>query len=143
MEMADAVVINKADGDNIAKANMARMEYQKALHLFPSAYSGWEPKVTTCSALENKGIKELWKIIDDYHNYTKNNGYFYDKRTDQALARMHYEIKEQLFSDFYRNKKVGNKLKTIESHIANNTISSYIAARELIDLYYASLNKTD
>ncbi|HNW90732.1 MAG TPA: methylmalonyl Co-A mutase-associated GTPase MeaB [Bacteroidales bacterium] len=143
MEMADAIVINKADGDNVAKADIARMEYQKALHLFPSSFSGWEPKVITCSARENSGIKELWKIIEEYRSYTKNNGYFFGKRTEQALARMHYAIKEQLFSDFYKNTKVENKLKNIESRIANNTVSSYIAARELMELYYASFKKSE
>ncbi|HPI31007.1 MAG TPA: methylmalonyl Co-A mutase-associated GTPase MeaB [Bacteroidales bacterium] len=143
MEMADAIVINKADGDNIARADIARMEYQKALHLFPTSLSGWEPKVTTCSARENKGIKELWKIIEEYQSYNKNNGCFFGKRTEQSLARMHYAIKEQLFTDFYKNKKIETKLKHIESKIANNTVSSYIAARELLELYYHSMNNPD
>jgi len=143
MEMADAVVINKADSDNIHKAEMAKSEYQKALNLFPPPSSGWQPKVTTCSARENTGIKELWKIIDDYHRFTEQNGYFYGKRTEQSLARMHYALKEQLFSDFYKNKKIENKIRTIEKNIANNTISSYIAARELVELYYDSLKKTE
>jgi len=143
MEMADAVVINKADNDNISKAEIARSEYQKALNLFPIPSSGWQPKVTTCSARENTGIKELWKVIDEYRRFTEHNGYFYGKRTEQSLARMHYALKEQLFSDFYKNKKIESKIRTIEKNIANNTISSYIAARELVELYYASFKKTE
>lgn len=141
MEMADVVVINKADSDNITRAEIARSEYQKALNLFPLPSSGWQPKVTTCSARENKGIKDLWKIIDEYCQYTKNNGYFYAKRTEQSLARMHFAIKEHLFADFYKNKKIESKIRSIESSIAHNTVSSYVAARDLVDLYYRSLKK--
>ncbi len=141
MEMADAVIINKADGDNIYKAGLAKAEYQKALNLFPIPSSGWQPRVTTCSAREKSGIKELWKIIDDYHTFSKNNGYFYGKRTEQSLARMHYALKEQLFSDFYNNKKIENKIRAIESSIARNAKSSYVAARELIELYYSSFHE--
>jgi len=143
MEMADAIVINKADGDNIHKAEIARTEYQKALNLFPLPSSGWQPLVAICSARANTGIKELWKIMDDYFLYTKNNGYFYAKRTEQALTRMHYALKEQLFVDFYGNRKIETRIRSIESDIAKNKVSSYIAARDLLDLYYDSLKQND
>ena len=83
MEMADTIVINKADGDNIAKAKLAKSEFNRALHLFPAKKSGWIPKVTTCSAVYVDGIDAVWKIISDYFEMVKANSYFQAKRQDQ------------------------------------------------------------
>ncbi|MEY2629725.1 MAG: GTPase ArgK, partial [Bacteroidota bacterium] len=80
MEMADAIVINKADGDNIAKAKLAKTEFNRALHLFPAKRSGWVPKVTTCSAYEKTGIDEVWQLISSYFELVKANHYFEEKR---------------------------------------------------------------
>lgn len=143
MEMADAIVINKADKDNIHRAKLAQTEYQKAINLYPLPESGWKPQVTTCSAHEKKGIGELYGIIDDYFQFIKHNGYFYKKRSEQALDRMHYALKEQILNDFYQNKNIENKIKAIEKLIAENEISSYVAARELTELYYTLLVKKE
>ena len=76
IEMADAIVINKADRDNIKKANLAKAEFSRALHLYPLNSSTWQPKVTTCSAVDNIGIDKVWEIIEEYLKLTKSNGYF-------------------------------------------------------------------
>lgn len=139
MEMADAVIINKADNDNINKAEIARAEYRKALEYYPLPDSGWLPVINTCSALENKGINELWKTIEEYSRFTKDNGFFYKKRTEQALERMHHSLKEQLLADFYQNKNIEKQIEDIKNKISDNALSSYVAANKLTELYYSTL----
>jgi len=95
MEMADAIAINKADGNNIEKAGLAKIQYQNALHLFPPTPSGWDPKVLTCSAHEKTGIEELWAIISGYLAMTKENNYFQHRRNEQAKYWMYETINEQ------------------------------------------------
>jgi LAO/AO transport system kinase len=76
MEMADAIVINKADGDNIKKAKLAKVEFQRALHLFPATKSNWTPTVATCSAYTKEGIDDVWNTIERYIDTTKSNHYY-------------------------------------------------------------------
>jgi len=83
MEMADAIVINKADGDNINRAKLAKTEFNRALHLFPAKKSGWIPTAATCSSYTKDGINDVWNTISDYFELVKNNHYFEEKRKDQ------------------------------------------------------------
>ena len=96
MEMADLVAITKADGPNKLIAESAKVTYQNAINLFPPKPSGWQPKVLTCSALQNTGINELWDIILEYVRITKESGYFENFRKEQAIIRMHNTISEYL-----------------------------------------------
>mgnify|MGYP000032174458 CR=1 FL=1 len=80
MEMADAIAITKADGENVRKAEMAKIEYQNALHLFPPTESGWIPKVLTCSSLKREGIDKIWETIDSFINQLKDTNFFDKKR---------------------------------------------------------------
>ncbi|NTV84851.1 MAG: methylmalonyl Co-A mutase-associated GTPase MeaB, partial [Bacteroidales bacterium] len=82
MEMADAIVINKADGDNIKKAELAAREYKNALHLFPPAPSGWTPLVITASSTEKTGIQDTWRMVEDYMKLTHGSGYFEVRRKE-------------------------------------------------------------
>jgi LAO/AO transport system kinase len=141
MEMADAIVINKADGNNIAKAQQAKAEYQNALHLFPLPESKWSAVVTTCSAHEKTGIKEVWKIVDDYVDFTKSNLYFNKKRAEQDIQLMHHTLKEEILNHFYRNPLVVKNSKKVEKEIIEKKITSYNAAKELSRLYFGSLKK--
>jgi LAO/AO transport system kinase len=141
MEMADAIVINKSDGDNIIKADAAKIEFQNALHLFPPAASGWIPLVETCSSKTNKGIEKVWEMILAYENFTKKNNYFYDKRQDQARRRMIEMINETLRDDFYRHPEVVALLPIIEKELLSQKISSYAAAQKLLDAFFNSLKK--
>ncbi|HXK81017.1 MAG TPA: methylmalonyl Co-A mutase-associated GTPase MeaB [Bacteroidales bacterium] len=136
MEMADAIAINKADGDNIKKAQMARQQYESALHLFPPTKSGWMPKVLTCSALNNSGIKEVWQTIEEYINKTINSGYFIENRNEQALFWMHQSIKEALQNKFYQNSEIESFLSDFENQIRLRKKSSFVAAQELLDKYF-------
>ena len=136
MEMADAIVINKADGDNIQKANLAKTEFSRALHLFPAKKSGWKPIVTTCSAVSKLGIDQIWEIIIDYTNVTKSNAFFDENRQNQNQFWMFETINEQLKTNFYNNKNITQSLKSITTAVKNNSISPFTAAQQLLDLYY-------
>jgi LAO/AO transport system kinase len=141
MEMADAIVITKADANNIAKARIAQSEYQNALHLYPATESGWTPLVTTCSAHEKTGIAEVWKIVEDFISHTKANQYFQKKRSDQDIQLMHHALKEELLTDFYQNAQIKNIIAETEKEIIDKKISAYIAAKKLSNLYYDILKK--
>jgi LAO/AO transport system kinase len=133
MEMADAVVITKADGDNILKAKAAVTEYKNAIHLFPPSKSGNIIQVTTASAFSGDGIDELWKIIEEYIENTKNNGYFTQKRKEQLKFRMNETISEELKRRFYENPEIKKKLSELEAEVENGNISPYFAAKIILD----------
>jgi len=141
MEMADAIVINKADGNNINTANLAKIDYQNALHLFPPSKSGWIPIVETCSSRTNTGIDNVWKMICNYIDHTKQNGYFNFKRQEQSKHRMIEMINENLKDEFYKNPEVSMLLPDVEKELLSQKISSYIAAQKLLDAYFNSLKK--
>ena len=111
MEMADGIVINKADGDNIERANLAKAQFQSALHLFPPTLSGWIPEVLTYSGYYGIGIKEVWEMIDRYFEFVKGNGYFEHRRMEQEKYWMYETIDEQLKAHFYRDPEVEALLK--------------------------------
>lgn len=135
MEMADAITINKADGNNVERAGLARIQYQNALHLFPATESGWKPKVLTCSAYMKTGIKEIWETIDEYLSMTRGNNYFQYRRNEQSKFWMYETINEQLRNDFYQNETISEKLAEAENKVLKEELSSFVAARKLLDLY--------
>lgn len=139
MEMADAIVINKADGDNIPKANLAATHFRNALHLFPPTESGWKPPVLTYSGFYALGIKEIWDMIDEYRHFAQDSGYFYQKRQRQAKWWMYESINEALHRSFYNNTSVKEQKPLIESQILNDQLSSFVGAQRLLDAYYFSL----
>ena len=136
MEMADAIVINKADGNNITKANLAKTEFNRALHLFPAKKSGWNPTTSTCSAITHEGIPEVWKTISDFENLTKLNNYFFEKRKDQNQFWMMETINEQLQSNFYNDLEIEKLLEENKKAVANGEISPFAAAQLLLKKYF-------
>lgn len=136
MEMADLIVINKADGDNITKAKLAKTEYNRALHLFPMKNSGWSPTVTTCSAIEKEGIDSVWKIIEEYFLLTKENNYFSSKRADQNQYWLLETINEQLKNNFYNNPDIMQLLEESKKAVSTNEISPFAAAFLLLKKYF-------
>jgi LAO/AO transport system kinase len=136
MEMADTIVINKADGDNVSKAKLAKTEFSRALHLFPPKSSGWTPKVTTCSAYEKTGIDAIWDIISEYFVWVKSNHYFEEKRQSQNQFWMMETINEQLKSHFYNHSNVIQLLEENKKAVQNNEISPFAAAMSLLDRYF-------
>ena len=136
MEMADAIIINKADGDNIKKANLAKMEFNKALHLFPAKKSGWTPTTATCSALTHDGIPEVWETILKFIELTKANNYFFEKRAAQNQYWMLETINEQLKTNFYNHSKIQNLLDSTKKAVQNDEISPFAAAQLLLEKYF-------
>jgi LAO/AO transport system kinase len=135
MEMADAVVINKADGDNIQKAKMAKVEFNRALHLFPLKNSGWSPKVTTCSAVTTDGIADVYDLITEYITLTTTSGYFNEKREEQNQYWMLETINEQLKSSFYNHPEIIKQLELVKQQVFNHEISPFSGAQFLLDVF--------
>lgn len=135
MEMADAIAITKADGQNLDASKNARMEYKRALHLFPPSKSGWTSVVNILSSVEKTGIEDIWTVIQDYKKFTQENGYFESKRNAQASYWMEESIREQLQDDFYSNETIKKEILQLESEVQNGTKSPFQAANQLIDLY--------
>jgi LAO/AO transport system kinase len=136
MEMADAIVINKADGDNIRKAKLAKAEFNRALHLFPAKKSGWIPTTATCSAITLDGIPDVWDTIAKFVEQTKGNDYFNAKRSEQNEYWMLETINEQLKLNFYNNTEIQTLLDSNKKAVQNGEISPFAAAQLLLDKYF-------
>ncbi|WP_165929455.1 methylmalonyl Co-A mutase-associated GTPase MeaB [Flavobacterium rhamnosiphilum] len=138
MEMADAIVINKADGDNIKKANLAKLEFNRALHLFPAKKSGWTPTTAACSAITHEGIPDVWETIQKFLELTKGNTYFFEKRKEQNQYWMLETINEQLKTNFYNHPEIQKSLEQNKKAVQNDEISPFAAAQKLLNLYQDS-----
>ncbi|MDF1517231.1 MAG: methylmalonyl Co-A mutase-associated GTPase MeaB [Lutibacter sp.] len=138
MEMADMVVINKADGDNVRKSQIARSQYQNALHIFPQSESGWSPVVSTASAIKNIGIDKVWEEITAYKKMVMENGYFHQNRNVQQVQWMYNNINEELKRLFYGSKDIASQLSMLEKDIISAKISPVKAAQKIIEAFKKS-----
>ena len=136
MEMADAIVINKADGDNISKAKLAKREFQNALHLFPPTESTWIPKVKLCSSIAKTGITQIWEMILDYIELTKSTKFFTENRLRQEKNIMFATINQTLKDNFYSNNNISKIIPEFEKEVLSGKISAYIAAQKLFEKYF-------
>jgi LAO/AO transport system kinase len=134
IEMADAIVINKADGKNKQNAKIAKVEFNRALHLYPLKESKWQPKVLTSSALHNSGIKKIDAMITDYISLTKKNFYFDKKRNKQNKFWLLSTIEQQLKTNFYQNMKVKEALQIEINNLENGKTTPFKAAQRLLAL---------
>ncbi len=137
MEMADGIVINKADGENIKPAQLAQAQFRSALQLFPPTASGWKPEVLTYSGYFELGIPEVWDMVDRYFDFVTANGYFDIKRRQQARYWMLETIDEQLRNHFYHNPDIAAMLAEKEQLVLSNKLSSFIAARDVLQAYFS------
>jgi len=135
MEMADAVIINKADGSNMEKADQAKAEYTSALHLYPPSPSGWEPRVMECSSLQRSGISEIWEMITEYQRGVRQNGWFGKRRSEQSRYWFYETIREGLLDRFFRHPEVISELRTLEKEVAEEKISSFAAAGIMLEKF--------
>jgi len=134
IEMADAIVINKADGDNKQNTKIAKVAFNRALHLYPLKESKWQPKVLTASALHNSGIEEINNMILTYIAITKENAYFNKKRNEQNKFWLLSTIEQQLKTNFYQNPKVKSALQEEIDNLENGKTTPFNAAKRLLDL---------
>lgn len=136
IEMADAIVINKADGDNFKRAKLAQVEFNRALHLYPVKNSDWQPQVSICSALKNEGIDTIWKQILEYVEITKKNNFFYSKRTEQNKFWLIQTIERRLNINFFSTPAVKKELEKQLKLIQSNKTSPFAAADYLLNLKF-------
>ncbi|MEW5909089.1 MAG: methylmalonyl Co-A mutase-associated GTPase MeaB [Thermodesulfobacteriota bacterium] len=134
LEIADALAINKADGDNIEKAVLAQKEYQSALSLLAPSSPNWSPQVLTCSALEMTGIDEIWEMVKKHRKILLAAGELDEKRKRQALDWMWSLVEEGLKDRFYQNPAVRGRLPQIIREVENGTVSPAAGASELLSL---------
>ena len=134
IEMADAIIINKADGDNIDNSNNAKSEFSMALKLYPVKKSKWKPKVLTCSSINNKGIQPIWKLISDYTSLTKNNKFFDDNRKNQNKYWLLQSINDKLQSDFFNKNKIKKELEKQYNLLDKNKTTPFAAAEALFNI---------
>jgi LAO/AO transport system kinase len=135
MEMADLVAITKADGPNEMAAEGTKVTLQNALHLLPLKSSGWKPQVMTCSAINNKGIEDIWDLVLRYFEFTARSGYLEEQRKQQAVTRMHSTVTDYLRSSFYNNEEIKGLLPEFERQLLEGKLTSYKAAAALLDKY--------
>jgi len=118
MELADMLVISKADGDNIQNSENAKLEYKRALHLFPAMENGWTPKVSVCSALENTGITAIWETIKNYDSQMTSSFWKVENRKRQNTYWLHHTIKQELGNKKYNSLKSEGKLDLLETKLS-------------------------
>ena len=136
MEMADGIIVNKADGNNIEKAKLAQQQYINALHLFPISESGWKPEVLTYSGYYNIGIPDIWDMIERYVAFVKTSSFFLQKRSKQAKYWLHETISEALKDHFYQNPEIKKQVSEKEKQVVDSRITPFIAAKDLLDYYF-------
>jgi len=139
IEMADAIIINKADGDNKIPAKIALNDFRNALHLYKQKKSLWQPKVLICSSINETGIDQAWELIKSHQNITLSNGYFNKNRAKQNSFWMMKSIENQLKNDFFEDKKIQSAIKQQIKLVRDNKISPFQGAKFLIGLYKSSL----
>lgn len=141
MEMADALVITKADGDNIKKANLARREYQNAMHLFPPKKNDWIPTVMTCSSVSNNNLDVIWETIESFENKTKLNGYFQINRKEQDKFWLRETLNEHILRSFYSNEVLLKEMKELDKQVIEGKETSFSASEKLYKRYIQQLKE--
>ena len=139
MEIADGIVINKCDGNNVDKCQMAATNFRNALHFFPMPDSGWTPKVLCYSGFYGIGIKEVWDMVYQYLDFVKSNGYFEYRRNEQSKYWMYETINEQLRNSFYHAQGMEERLLKAENSVLAGEQTSLAAAGMLLDNYFKQL----
>jgi len=135
MELTDAILINKADGDNEKKANIARSDYSNALHYLQPATKGWNAQAFTGSALTGKGIPELWEVIKKFEKIVKESDVFDQRRKDQSIEWVFRMVEDSLRDEFYNNEKVQKAITSIKEEITKDKITPTLAAEKLLKIF--------
>jgi LAO/AO transport system kinase len=136
MEMADSIVITKAEGENMTRAQLAKRQFENALMLFPTPESGWRPQVYTSSAYEGTGLDEVWAGVDEFLGFVKANGFWASNRNRQNQYWMRETIDEALRSNFYNDPEIEALLPGFRADVLSDRRSPFSAAHELLRRYY-------
>ncbi|MDF2159223.1 methylmalonyl Co-A mutase-associated GTPase MeaB [Algoriphagus sp. CAU 1675] len=136
MEMADGILVHKADGDNLKAAKIARANYRNALHLFPLGENNWSPPVMTGSSLTGEGLKDCWMKIQDYQEKMQGSGYFEKNRAGQRLKWLDEYVQYLLGKAFHEQVKVQNLLANEKEHVKDGTLNPMTFARKLVNVFF-------
>ncbi len=136
MEMADAIVITKAEGENMTRAELAKRQFENALMLFPTPESGWRPRVFTSSAYAGTGLGEVWTGVEEFLDFVKTNGFWSANRNRQNQYWMRETIDDALRSDFYNDPEIEALLPIYRHEVLSESRSPFSAAHELLAKYY-------
>lgn len=139
VEMADALVITKADGDNVARAARAQADFSHALHLLPPATSWWKPRVLSCSAVTGDGISEIAAMIEDYDSRARESGYREANRTAQKIHWLKEAFDTLIRNDIARRRDLDATRTHLEEMVRNDQIPVSKAARELLASYHETI----
>jgi LAO/AO transport system kinase len=134
LELADLIAVNKAEGDQIERANRAAMEYRTALHILSSANPNWDPQVLTISARDNCGLDELWAKIEERHKALQSSGALDKRRADQGAAWMREIFEQRLLAAFKGGKRAARHFQELEDKVRAGEITPSAAAHELAKL---------
>ena len=135
MELADAIVITKADGNNIQNAKNAKLAYENALHLFPKNKNNWSPKVLTCSSYDGKGIDSIWDQINNFKEHNITNGWLHENRQNQNLFWFYEKLNQLIKSEFFNNDNLQKNLQKLVSDVKAGKKDPFNAASELFSSY--------
>jgi LAO/AO transport system kinase len=135
IEIADLLAVNKADGDNLGRVNLACAEYNRVLHFLQPATSGWLTRCTTCSAFIPETLAALWGIVQDFAAATRESGAFAARRRHQSIEWMHAMIEEELRHRFFRDERVRKLIPEIERQVADQTLPAASAVRRIMDVF--------
>ena len=132
MEMADALLITKADHGNEQAARRAARDYEGALHLFPPTAAGWVVPVRTCSALSGAGLPEAWEVVETYAAQTQASGYWQQRRAQQQLQWLEEAVRQALEAQFYGQASVQALLPQVQHAVATGQLTPWAAAGKLL-----------
>lgn len=132
MELVDAIIVTKADGDNKEKAIKTRNEYNQILRLLKAATEGWQTKTVACSSITGEGISDVWELILDFFNSTKKSGVFYARRKKQTTDWMLTSIRERLEQTFFQNEQIKKRLPVVQRNVETGRLPVSIAVENLL-----------
>lgn len=138
VELADAIAINKADGENKVRAEVSRAEYNRALHYLTPATDGWQARAYTCSSLTGEGIDNLWNVVMRFRERAEETGVFAARRRQQSREWLHALIDEQIRAYFYGQPAVREAIAGIEADVMDGNLPATTAARQLLSLIPAT-----
>jgi len=135
MELADLILVNKADGDQAVAAAQTQSDYRSAIHFMKPRFSHWQPPVMACSALNNQGIEDVWNKVNEFSLALSEKGKLTQLRAQQATAWMWSETAESLIADLKANPEIKRLVPELEAAVLNGTLPATNAAQRLVESY--------
>ncbi len=136
VELADTLLITKADGSNIPRTEAARVEFARVLHYLTSPTPGWQPEVMTCSSLENRNIADVWEVIERFRKTVQENGFFTENRKQQTLDWIEDMLSQQLWQDFIHNPGIVEHWPNVKRSVMAGKLSATTAVKQLFNAYH-------